>query len=48
LALVGHSAGVPAYYDRVQGWPHAMDVEARVNAHSAGVMDAFLDRFLRS
>jgi acetyl esterase/lipase len=41
------AAGVPAYEDRVRGWPHAMDVEARVNQHCAGVMDAFLDHYLR-
>ena len=30
------AAEVQVYFDRVQGWPHAMDVEAGVNAHCSG------------
>jgi acetyl esterase/lipase len=47
LFLALGAAGVEAYLDRVEGWPHAMDVEARVNRHCAEVMDVFLDRVLK-
>ena len=37
---------VPFLYDRVDGWQHAMDQYAEVNAHCLAVMDVFLDRVL--
>ncbi|MBX7258021.1 MAG: alpha/beta hydrolase [Candidatus Hydrogenedentes bacterium] len=38
---------VPYLYDRIEGWHHAMDLYAEVNAHCLSVMDLFLDTLLR-
>lgn len=39
---------VPFWYDRIDGWHHAMDLYAEVNAHCLSVMDVFFDRTLAS
>jgi dipeptidyl aminopeptidase/acylaminoacyl peptidase len=33
-------------YDRVEGWPHAMDIEAEVNRHCLAKMFEFFDKHL--
>jgi acetyl esterase/lipase len=38
--------GVEFDYDRVEGWPHAMDVEANVNRHCVAKMFEFFDKHL--
>lgn len=40
-------AGVPYEYDRVEGWPHTMDLEANVNRHCLAKIEEFLDRHLQ-
>ena len=39
-------AGVEFDYDRVEGWPHAMDIEANVNRHCLAKMFEFFDKHL--
>jgi acetyl esterase/lipase len=39
-------AGAPFEYDRVDGWPHAMDIEASVNRHCLAKMFEFFDKHL--
>ena len=34
------------YYDRLEGWPHAMDIEAGVNRHCLAKMLEFFDQHL--
>ncbi len=43
--LVGKlkEAGVTYVYDRIEGWPHTMDLEANVNRHCIAKMLEFLD-----
>jgi acetyl esterase/lipase len=38
--------GVAFDYDRVEGWPHAMDIEANVNRHCLAKMLEFFDTHL--
>jgi acetyl esterase/lipase len=38
--------GLEFDYDRVEGWPHAMDVEANVNRHCLAKMFEFFDKHL--
>jgi acetyl esterase/lipase len=40
------NAGVACEYDRVEGWPHTMDLDAEVNRHCMGKMFEFLDKHL--
>ena len=42
------AAGVPHEYDRVEGWPHTMDLEANVNRHCLAKVEEFLDTHLQS
>jgi acetyl esterase/lipase len=39
-------AGVVCEYDRVEGWPHTMDLDASVNRHCMAKMFEFLDKNL--
>jgi len=39
--------GVPHYYSRIEGWPHAMDVVERVNRHTRALALAFFDEHLK-
>ena len=39
--------GVPHYYDRINGWPHAMDAVAAINNHTKALILNFLDRYLK-
>jgi len=38
---------IPYVYDRLPGWPHAMDASVPVNERARWFMDRFLDRFLK-
>jgi acetyl esterase/lipase len=40
------NAGVVYEYDRVEGWPHTMDLDAGVNRHCMAKMFEFLDKHL--
>lgn len=40
-------AGVPYEYDRVEGWPHTMDLETNVNRHCLAKIEEFLDKHLQ-
>jgi acetyl esterase/lipase len=40
--------GVVYEYDRVEGWPHTMDLDADVNRHCMAKMFEFLDKHLAS
>lgn len=40
------SAGVVYEYDRIEGWPHTMDLDADVNRHCMAKMFEFLDKQL--
>jgi acetyl esterase/lipase len=46
LAKKLDEAGVPYLYDRIEGWPHAMDCSVAVKARCLHFIDAFLDKFL--
>ncbi len=39
--------GVPYYYDRVNGWPHAMDAVVAVNNHTKALIVHFFDHYLK-
>lgn len=39
--------GVPHYYSRIDGWPHACDMVADVHTHTCALMMAFFDKYLR-
>jgi acetyl esterase/lipase len=39
-------AGLEYDYDRVEGWPHAMDLESNVNRHCLAKMFEFFDKHL--
>lgn len=41
-------AGVPVVYDRLEGWPHTMDMARVVNDRCCFFMDNFLERRLRN
>jgi len=41
-----NAAGVVYEYDRVEGWPHTMDLDADVNSHCIAKMFEFLDKNL--
>ncbi|MBL9163249.1 MAG: alpha/beta hydrolase [Planctomycetaceae bacterium] len=41
------AAGVPHEYDRVEGWPHTMDLEANVNRHCLAKIEEFLGKHLQ-
>ena len=38
---------IPCVYDRLNGWPHAMDVAEPVSKRSQWFMDAFFNQHLR-
>ena len=38
--------GLPYWYDRVDGWPHTMDLAPAVNERTLYLMDAFFERYL--
>jgi acetyl esterase/lipase len=38
--------GVPVVYDRIEGWPHTMDMAQGVNDHMFAVMKAFFTYYL--
>jgi dipeptidyl aminopeptidase/acylaminoacyl peptidase len=38
--------GVPCVYERVEGWPHTMDMAQPVNERCRFVMDEFLAKYL--
>jgi dipeptidyl aminopeptidase/acylaminoacyl peptidase len=38
--------GLEFDYDRLEGWPHAMDIEANVNRHCLAKMLEFFDKHL--
>ncbi len=44
LAAKLKAAGVECEYDRVEGWPHTMDLDADVNRHCMAKMFEFLDK----
>lgn len=46
LAAKLSELGVPYLYDRIEGWHHAMDVVAEVNAHCTWMMDQFFAQVL--
>lgn len=48
LATALEENGVPYVYDRLPGWPHAMDVAQPVHERCLWYMDRFLDRYLKS
>jgi len=39
---------VPYYYDRINGWPHAMDAVAAVNNHTKALIVDFFDKYLKN
>lgn len=39
--------GVPHYYSRIDGWPHAMDIARDVNEHTRALSLNFFDKYLR-
>jgi acetyl esterase/lipase len=41
-----NGAGVTHEYHRLKGWPHAMDIEEKVNEYCRYYMDIFLKRYL--
>ena len=47
LAAKLHETGVPYIYDRLPGWPHAMDVANPVNERCVWFMQRFFDRYLK-
>jgi dipeptidyl aminopeptidase/acylaminoacyl peptidase len=40
--------GVPHYYSRVNGWPHAMDAVLAVNKHTRALAVDFFDKYLKN
>lgn len=47
LAAKLKEVGVECVYDRVEGWPHTMDMESRVNDHCFAQMLEFFNRHLK-
>ncbi|MGI6139741.1 MAG: alpha/beta hydrolase fold domain-containing protein [Candidatus Hydrogenedentales bacterium] len=39
--------GVPYYYSRINGWPHAMDVVTSINNHAKALIVDFFDHYLK-
>ncbi|GMW01189.1 MAG: hypothetical protein AMXMBFR84_23260 [Candidatus Hydrogenedentota bacterium] len=39
-------ADVPCWYDRIEGWHHAMDLYVQAHDHCLGVLERFLETFL--
>jgi len=46
LAAKLKATGVPFKYDRVEGWPHTMDLAVEVNRHCLATMFEFLEEHL--
>jgi len=40
--------GVPHYYSRINGWPHAMDAVLKVNLHTRALAVNFFDKYLKN
>jgi dipeptidyl aminopeptidase/acylaminoacyl peptidase len=40
--------GVPHYYSRINGWPHAMDAVQAVNNHTRALALNFFDKHLKT
>ncbi|HIJ65391.1 MAG TPA: prolyl oligopeptidase family serine peptidase, partial [Candidatus Hydrogenedentes bacterium] len=40
------AAGVPYFYDRMEGWPHVMDLAADVHERCLYFEDKFLEKYL--
>lgn len=38
--------GIINYYDRIEGWPHTMDLSQKVNAHCKYMIERFLEKHL--
>ena len=47
LAAELERLGVPVWYDRIDGYPHSMDLSKPVNDHFKTVITAFFDEYLR-
>lgn len=47
LAAKLNETGVPYIYDRLPGWPHAMDLANPVNERCVWFMERFFDRYLK-
>ena len=47
LAAKLNESGIPYVYDRLPGWPHAMDVANPVNERCVWFMERFFDRYLK-
>ncbi len=48
LAAKLESVGVPFWYDRLDGWPHTMDIVQPIGERVKIVVGAFFDEYLRS
>jgi acetyl esterase/lipase len=48
LAAKLKELGVPYLYDRLPGWPHAMDLAQDVNDRGVWLMERFFARYLRA
>lgn len=46
LAAALEKAGVPYIYDRLPGWPHAMDIAKPVNDRCVWFMERFFAKYL--
>lgn len=47
LAQHLEALGIPVWYDRIDGWPHTMDITRPVNDHVKTVVSAFFEQYLR-
>lgn len=47
LVEVLREKGVPHYYSRINGWPHAMDAVVAVNDHTRALILHFFDQYLK-
>lgn len=47
LAKVLEDLGIPYWYDRIDGWPHAMDLARPVNDRVKEVVGAYFEEYLR-
>ncbi len=47
LAAKLAQANIPYIYDRLPGWPHAMDLSQDVNDRCVWFMERFFDRYLK-
>ena len=47
LAAELEKLGIPYWYDRMDGWPHTMDLSRPVNNHFKTMISAFFDEYLK-